>query len=132
MPESAVTNFPICLRTAPVKLPFSWPKSSDSISSSGMAAQLTCTSCRSRRAEARWRARATSSLPVPLSPVISTVALVGAALSMVSRSLRIAAAAPIRVSGSTPSERFSARRRALSTALRSDTRIRSRCSGFSK
>ena len=41
MPPSACTNFPTCLRTAPVNAPFSCPNSSDSISSSGIAAQLT-------------------------------------------------------------------------------------------
>ena len=77
-------------------------------------------------------ARATSSLPVPLSPVISTVAGVGAARSMVSRSRRIAAASPISSSGSWRRTRFSLARRWLSTALRSDTSTRSRSSGFSK
>ena len=111
VPPSAVTNLPICLRTAPVKLPFSWPNSSDSISSSGMAAQLTCTRVRSRRIDWRWMARATSSLPVPLSPVTRTVAGVGAALSMVSRRRRMAGAEPMSCSGSERRLRFSVCRR---------------------
>ena len=43
MPPSACTNLPTWRRWAPVNEPFSWPKSSDSMSSSGMAAQLTRT-----------------------------------------------------------------------------------------
>ena len=79
MPLWASSNFPICFSVAPVKEPFSWPNSSLSISSSGIAAQLTCTNVSSRRSELRWMARATSSLPTPLSPVMRTVAFVGAA-----------------------------------------------------
>ena len=37
-----------------MKEPFSWPNSSDSISSSGMAAQLTSIMGRSARGEAAW------------------------------------------------------------------------------
>src|SRR5256885_1086107 len=39
-----------------------------------MAAQLTGTNCFLARCELKWSARATSSLPVPLSPVMSTLA----------------------------------------------------------
>ena len=53
------------------------PKSSLSISSDGMAAQLTSTNAAACRGERWWSARATSSLPVPFSPVISTRAAVG-------------------------------------------------------
>jgi len=56
-----------------VKAPFSWPNSSDSTSVSGIAATLTATKAWPRRSLRAWIARATSSLPVPLSPVISTV-----------------------------------------------------------
>ena len=79
MPRSACSNLPTCFSVAPVNDPFSWPNSSDSISSSGIAAQLTCTNRSRLRRLLRWIVRATSSLPTPLSPVISTVALVGAA-----------------------------------------------------
>ena len=41
MPPSASSNRPFLRASAPVKAPFSWPKSSDSISVSGSAAQLT-------------------------------------------------------------------------------------------
>ena len=56
--------------------PFSWPNISDSKSPSGTAATLTATKGASRRGLWRCTARATSSLPVPLSPVTSTVACV--------------------------------------------------------
>ncbi len=58
---------------APVKAPFSWPKSSASSSVSGSAAQFTATNGPWRRALRSWTQRATSSLPVPLCPVTSTV-----------------------------------------------------------
>ncbi|PYQ01883.1 MAG: hypothetical protein DMF82_17775 [Acidobacteria bacterium] len=53
--------------------PLTWPNSSDSSSPSGSAAQLTLMRGISRCALRSWMARATSSLPVPVSPVISTV-----------------------------------------------------------
>ena len=53
MPRSACSNLPICFSVAPVNEPFSWPNSSDSISSSGIAAQLTWTNrCAGARAVA--------------------------------------------------------------------------------
>ena len=73
MPPWASSKRPSFFACAPVKAPRSWPNSSDSMSASGIAATLTATKgwpCRPLRA---WIARATSSLPVPLSPVISTV-----------------------------------------------------------
>ena len=69
---------------APVKAPFSWPNSSLSSSVSGIAAQLTATNGLSRRGPVTWMARATSSLPVPVSPRMSTVALRSRTCSMVS------------------------------------------------
>ncbi len=79
---------------APVKAPFSWPKSSLSMRPLGSAAQLTLTSGRSLRGLRAWIARATSSLPVPVSPRISTVASVGATSSTFSRASRERAALP--------------------------------------
>ncbi len=64
------------LWSAPVKAPRMWPKSSDSSSVSGTAPQLSATNGLSRRSELKWIARATISLPVPDSPVMSTVLLV--------------------------------------------------------
>jgi len=43
VPPSAFSNFPTLFSLAPVKLPLMWPNNSDSISSSGMAAQFTST-----------------------------------------------------------------------------------------
>ncbi len=58
--------------------PFSWPKSSDSRSVSGIAAQFNGRNGRSARGLSPWTPRATSSFPVPLSPVIRTFIRVGA------------------------------------------------------
>jgi hypothetical protein len=57
-----------------VKAPFSCPNSSDSRSASGIAAQLTLTNGFWARFERAWTWRASTSLPEPLSPVISTEA----------------------------------------------------------
>ena len=43
VPECASSKRPRRCCTAPVKAPFSWPKSSEAISEGGMAAQLTLT-----------------------------------------------------------------------------------------
>ena len=85
MPPSASTNLPFLPVMAPVNAPFTCPNSSDSSSVSGMAAQLTLMSGMSRCALRSWMARAASSLPVPVSPVMSTVLL----LCATSSSLRI-------------------------------------------
>ena len=73
VPPADVSSSPRRAATAPVKAPRSWPNSSDSKSASGSAAQSTTTNGRAVRALAPWIARATSSLPVPVSPSISTV-----------------------------------------------------------
>ena len=81
MPPSASANLPFLVVVAPVNAPRTWPNSSDSSSVSGIAAQLTLMSGMSRWALRSWMARATSSLPVPVSPVMSTVLLVSATSS---------------------------------------------------
>ncbi len=81
MPLSASSKRPGLDAMAPVNAPFSWPNSSDSMSVSGIAAQLTRMKGRPFRLELSCRACATSSLPVPDSPVISTVVGVSATLS---------------------------------------------------
>ncbi len=58
---------------APGKAPLRTPNSSDSNSSAGMAAQLTATNGWSRRGPEKWTARASSSLPTPVSPWMSRV-----------------------------------------------------------
>ena len=77
-PPEASSICPGLVCSAPVNAPRSWPKSSDSRSGSGSAAQFTATNGPRLRADARWMNRATTSLPVPDSPVKSTVVSVGA------------------------------------------------------
>ena len=52
--------------------PFSWPNSSDSINSAGTAAQFKVTNGPEARGLRSWIVRATSSLPVPVSPRMQT------------------------------------------------------------
>ncbi len=68
VPPSASSNLPRRSLTAPVNDPLTWPNSSLSISSSGIAAQFTSTNGPARRRLRAWTVRATSSLPVPFSP----------------------------------------------------------------
>src|SRR6516225_7208868 len=63
---------------APVNAPFIYPNSSESSSVSGNAPQLIVMNGAPERALFSWMALATSSLPVPLSPVISTRLFCGA------------------------------------------------------
>ncbi len=95
MPVSACSNLPMRVVAAPVNAPFSWPNSSLSSSSAGSAAQFTFTNGRSLRGERWWIARATSSLPTPLSPRISTVTSLSDTCSMTERDrLHLGAVAP--------------------------------------
>ena len=66
---------PAAIGVASVNAPFLWPKSSLSRRFSGIAPQLTATKGSFFRFERVWIARATSSLPMPLSPWMSTVVL---------------------------------------------------------
>ena len=78
-----------------MKLPLTWPKSSDSSSVSGRPAQLTgAKTCAGARAP-RVDARATISLPTPLSPVISTLASDRATRSISCSSARTSALRPV-------------------------------------
>ncbi len=72
MPPAAASKRPSRRAAAPVNAPFSWPKSSLSTSVAGSAAMLTATKGAPLRAPCSWMERATSSLPVPLSPVMRT------------------------------------------------------------
>ena len=67
MPPLATSKSPICSELAPVKAPFAWPKSSDSMSVSEIAAQLTGRNVSPARRLVAWTRRATTSLPVPVS-----------------------------------------------------------------
>ena len=80
VPPSASSNLPGFLSTAPVNDPFSCPNSSLAISSWGMAPVCTATNGPSAILERAWMARATSSLPVPLSPMTRTVESPAAAM----------------------------------------------------
>ena len=67
-----------CRARRPVNAPRAWPNSSLSSSSALRLGQLTVTNGPSARRLQAWMARASTPLPVPLSPRISTVASVGA------------------------------------------------------
>ncbi len=95
MPPCAASKRPFLPCRASVKAPFTWPKSSLSSSVSGSAPQLMLTKGPSARPESPWIARATSSLPVPLSPVTSTVELVGAIARTISKSEAMTCETPI-------------------------------------
>ena len=73
VPPSASSKRPGTRSVAPVKAPFSCPKSSASRRLSLREAQWTAMKGPSARGLRRWTACATSSFPVPLSPVTRTV-----------------------------------------------------------
>ena len=95
VPLSATSNLPARSFTAEVKAPFTWPNNSLSINSLGMAAQFT--SIKEKFAlwlfSCNWWA--TSSFPVPLGPVINTLASVWATLSIINLMRLIASLSPI-------------------------------------
>ena len=97
-----------------------------------MAAQLTFTKGLSARLLCRWMARAMSSLPVPLSPVMRTRPPVGATFAMICFTSRMAALSPN--SSSSSFERSATLRESwtFSRTFRKETSTRSRSSGFSK
>src|SRR6185312_3648419 len=78
VPPLAASNKPGRAVAAPVNAPLPWPNSSDSRSSAGSAATLTATKAPRARPELAWRMRATTSLPVPVSPKIATGASLAA------------------------------------------------------
>src|SRR5216117_3360420 len=135
VPESASSNRPTRRSVAPVKAPRSWPNISDSTRSFGIAALFTHTNGFAARPLWRWMAEATSSLPVPDSPVIRTRASVGATRAISPRNWSIALLTP--TSGSacpsaSCSRRFSASVRDSSSAARSVVSRPSGVSGFSR
>ena len=75
MPPSATAAAPGLSASAPVKAPFRCPNTSDSSRSRGIAAQFSGTNGCAARVDTAWIARAQTSLPVPLSPVMNTVAV---------------------------------------------------------
>ncbi len=82
VPPSASSNRPIRSVRASVKAPFTWPNISLSKRPSESPPRLTATSGRAARGEAAWSHWATTSLPVPCSPLISTFASDAATRSM--------------------------------------------------
>ena len=95
VPPSACWNLPARLAMAPVKAPFTWPNSSLSIRFSGMAPQLMVTNGPLTRLLRRWSSRAISSLPVPVSPVMSTLMSVAATFCSLRNTSIIEAQAPM-------------------------------------
>ena len=125
VPPSASSKHPVRRSSAPVKAPFSWPKISLSISVSGIAAQLMGTNGLPRRGLSSCTVRATSSLPVPLAPVINTDAVLGATISMSRKISCIFLEGPTRL----PREPAS---RSLRRITSSSTRFPSRVEAFCK
>jgi len=82
VPPEALPKGPRRIWVAPVKLPFSWPNSSLSISVGATAPQSMGMNGFNRRGLSSTIALATHSFPVPLSPVMSTLASVGATLEI--------------------------------------------------
>ena len=104
VPPSASSIGPRRVRDAPVNAPRSWPNSSLSNTDGAIAAQSTCMNgCRAR--STAWSARATTPLPVPLSPSTSTLASLLPTRSIVAASSRIGFESPI----SDPPRRLDAR-----------------------
>ena len=73
MPRLATSKMPRLSLVAPVNDPFTWPNSSLSSSVTDSAPQSTAKNRSCLRGLRVWMARATSSLPVPVSPMIRTV-----------------------------------------------------------
>src|SRR5262245_6065677 len=135
VPPSACSKTPACRACAPVKAPFSWPNSSDSISASGRAAQLRATKGPPARSERRWTRRATSSLPVPFSPVTRTRSLEAAIRSIERwRSAMTGESPRMRHSRSisSRSRRFSRSSSRVRSARRRAIMTRSESRGFSR
>ena len=102
---------------------------------SGIAAQFSSTNGPAARALRAWISRATSSLPVPFSPMMRMRESLAAAWAMSSRTARIPALSPtIRSSMKrlSRSVRFSRRSVSMARALRTTVIVRSSESGFSR
>ena len=97
MPPLATSKSPLRCVSAPVNAPLRWPNSSLSTRFSGRAPQFTGMNVWPARWLLSWRFLAISSLPVPVSPRIITLASVGAIVSIRRRTACIAGVSPIRV-----------------------------------
>ena len=111
MPELACSKTPRRRPAAPVKAPGSCPKSSLATTPSAKTPQFSATKGLEARPLWSWMARATSSLPVPVSPRIRTGTSVAATRATRARSARMGSLSP-RSAGA--EGRTSARRRATS------------------
>ena len=117
VPPSACSKRPRRIAWAPVKAPRSWPKSSLSSRSLGIAAVLIAMNAFGARGLWRCSARATNSLPVPDSPLISTVAWECASRPIARKTSCIAGAWP-RISGASSSVGIASTWRRLSSSAR--------------
>ena len=95
VPPSATSKYPDRVDVAPVKAPFSCPKSSESIVPSGIAPQFTAINLLCFLCESWWMIFGKDSFPTPLSPVTKTVISVGATLTAFSIALSSPAELPI-------------------------------------
>ena len=102
MPPEACSNSPRWRAEAPVNAAASWPNSSLASTLSASAAQFSATNGPSARRLPSWSARATSSLPAPVSPSTSTGSSLGATRTTRAISWRI---------GSLPATSFERRTR---------------------
>jgi len=117
VPPSAISKRPRRDVYAPVNAPFSWPKSSLSSSSAGMAPQLTATKALPRRGLLSWMALATTSLPVPDSPSTRTLESCAATLRINEPISRIAIDFPLGTRAENPALSELTTKRALSGRL---------------
>ena len=108
VPPSASSNFPGLVVVAPVKAPFTCPKSSLSKRFSGMAPQLIDMNGFARRRDFLWIARATRPLPVPVSPLMRMVLSQSATFSISSNISSMRELRPIISSNRATVEEFSA------------------------
>ena len=97
VPPFASSNLPTLWVLAPVKAPFTCPKSSDSKRVGTRVPQSTATKGPLARGLSSWILRARSPLPVPDSPVMSTVESVGATILAISRTRFMAWLSPMMV-----------------------------------
>jgi hypothetical protein len=94
VPPCASSNTPRLASVAPVKAPRSCPKSALSTRFGGTAVQSNTANGPPARGPISWRLSASTSLPVPVSPSITTVASEAAIFSSCENTSRICAEAP--------------------------------------
>ena len=130
VPPSASKNSPFLALSAPVNEPRVWPKNSLSTRLSGMAPQLTGIKWPSARGLCWCIKRATTPLPVPLSPVIKTVLLVVETLAAMCSISRMGGELQLKTSSLVPSTNLRSTRFSARSPRKSPTLVR-RCSNSS-